>query len=181
LALGEGRFHRATSGDIVIEQDDADTAEKLSVPARDAPDRQYRRAAMGKLLVNLNNALMRWPTAAAAGSSRSGRGGDYFRPMADRPCRADPRPRDSGRSGRYARFSGVDADQLRLHRQFELLAVGASRGRATDSFSAVSASSVRSRCRRGGAVKPPLAQRNHVEPAPCRRARAARQAVGAAP
>jgi len=32
LRLGEGRFHRATSGDIVIEQDDADTAGKLSVP-----------------------------------------------------------------------------------------------------------------------------------------------------
>ena len=32
IALGEGRFHRATSGDIVIEQDDAGTADKLSVP-----------------------------------------------------------------------------------------------------------------------------------------------------
>src|SRR5882757_11548146 len=32
IALGEGRFHRATSGDIVIEQDDFSTAEKLSVP-----------------------------------------------------------------------------------------------------------------------------------------------------
>ena len=32
IALGEGRFHRATSGDIVIEQDEAGTAQKLSVP-----------------------------------------------------------------------------------------------------------------------------------------------------
>ena len=32
IALGEGRFHRATSGDIVIERDEAVTAEKLSVP-----------------------------------------------------------------------------------------------------------------------------------------------------
>jgi 2-dehydropantoate 2-reductase len=31
IELGEGRFHRATSGDIVIERDDADTAGKLSV------------------------------------------------------------------------------------------------------------------------------------------------------
>ena len=29
IALGEGRFHRATSGDIVIEQDDAGTAESF--------------------------------------------------------------------------------------------------------------------------------------------------------
>ena len=32
IALGNGRFHRATSGDIVIEKDDARTAEQLSVP-----------------------------------------------------------------------------------------------------------------------------------------------------
>src|SRR5438105_705741 len=32
ISAGEGRFHRTTSGDIVIEQDDADTAGKLSVP-----------------------------------------------------------------------------------------------------------------------------------------------------
>ena len=58
IALGEGRFHRATSGDIVIEQDDAGTAEKLSVPglkmrATDNID----GVQWGKLLVNLNNAL----------------------------------------------------------------------------------------------------------------------------
>ena len=32
IALGEGRFHRATSGDIVIEQDDHDTAESSRCP-----------------------------------------------------------------------------------------------------------------------------------------------------
>src|ERR1700682_4812672 len=32
IAPGEGRFHRATSGDIVVEQDDAGTAQRLSVP-----------------------------------------------------------------------------------------------------------------------------------------------------
>src|SRR3984957_10535339 len=31
IALGEGRFHRATSGDIVLEQDNAGTADRLSV------------------------------------------------------------------------------------------------------------------------------------------------------
>jgi len=58
ISAGEGRFHRATSGDIVIEQDDADTAGKLSVPglhmrATDNID----GVQWGKLLVNLNNAL----------------------------------------------------------------------------------------------------------------------------
>jgi 2-dehydropantoate 2-reductase len=58
IALGEGRFHRATSGDIVIERDDADTAGKLSVPglkmrATDNID----GVQWGKLRVNLNNAL----------------------------------------------------------------------------------------------------------------------------
>src|SRR6201994_108798 len=32
VAPGEGRVHRATSGDIVVEQDDVDTAAQLSVP-----------------------------------------------------------------------------------------------------------------------------------------------------
>src|ERR1700761_9745630 len=32
VASGAGRFHRATSGDIIIEQDDAGTAQRLSVP-----------------------------------------------------------------------------------------------------------------------------------------------------
>lgn len=58
IASGEGRFHRATSGDIVIEQDAAGTADRLSVPgltmrtARDIAGVQW-----GKLLVNLNNAI----------------------------------------------------------------------------------------------------------------------------
>jgi 2-dehydropantoate 2-reductase len=55
---GGGRFHRATSGDIVIEQDDAGTAAQLSVPGL----RMRARADIvpvqwGKLLLNLNNAL----------------------------------------------------------------------------------------------------------------------------
>jgi 2-dehydropantoate 2-reductase len=58
IALGNGRFHRATSGDIVIEQDEARTAEKLSVQglkmrATDNID----GVQWGKLLLNLNNAL----------------------------------------------------------------------------------------------------------------------------
>jgi 2-dehydropantoate 2-reductase len=58
IASGEGRFHRASSGDIVIEQDEADTAGRLSVPGM-----TVRRSAdiigvqWGKLLVNLNNAI----------------------------------------------------------------------------------------------------------------------------
>ena len=58
IALGEARFHRATSGDIVIEQDDANTANRLSVP--DLKVRASTNIAgvqWGKLLVNLNNAL----------------------------------------------------------------------------------------------------------------------------
>jgi 2-dehydropantoate 2-reductase len=58
VAPGEGRFHRATSGDIVVEQDEAGTADRLSVPgltmrASDNID----GVQWGKLLVNLNNAL----------------------------------------------------------------------------------------------------------------------------
>src|SRR4030081_3032177 len=58
IALGEGRFHRATSGDIVIEQDDAAIADQLSVPGlrmRATPN--IAGVQWGKLLVNLNNAL----------------------------------------------------------------------------------------------------------------------------
>jgi len=58
IALGEGRFHRATSGDIVVEQDDAGTADKLSVPGlKMRPTRDIAGVQWGKLLVNLNNAL----------------------------------------------------------------------------------------------------------------------------
>jgi 2-dehydropantoate 2-reductase len=58
VALGEGRFHRSTSGDIVIEQDDATTADRLSVPGlrmRSSPN--IAGVQWGKFLVNLNNAL----------------------------------------------------------------------------------------------------------------------------
>jgi 2-dehydropantoate 2-reductase len=58
VALGAGRFHRSTSGDIHVEQDAAGTAERLSVP-----DLKMRATGnivgvqWGKLIVNLNNAL----------------------------------------------------------------------------------------------------------------------------
>ena len=57
-ASGDGRFRRATSGDIVIERDAADTAAQLSVPglAIRASD-NIAGVQWGKLLVNLNNAI----------------------------------------------------------------------------------------------------------------------------
>jgi len=58
IALGEGRFHRATSGDIVIEQDEVRTAEKLSVPGlKMRTTDNIEGVQWGKLLLNLNNAL----------------------------------------------------------------------------------------------------------------------------
>ena len=58
IASGEGRFHRATSGDIVIEQDDAGTADRLSVPGLTMrPSDDITGVQWGKLLVNLNNAI----------------------------------------------------------------------------------------------------------------------------
>jgi 2-dehydropantoate 2-reductase len=58
IALGEGRFHRATSGDIVIEQDEAGTSEKLSVPGLTMrATKNIEGVQWGKLLLNLNNAL----------------------------------------------------------------------------------------------------------------------------
>jgi 2-dehydropantoate 2-reductase len=58
IAMGEGRFHRATSGDIVIEQDAAGTAERLSVPGlKMRPTANIAGVQWGKLIVNLNNAL----------------------------------------------------------------------------------------------------------------------------
>jgi 2-dehydropantoate 2-reductase len=58
IAPGDGRFHRATSGDIVIERDSAGTAEELSVPGLKmrATD-NITGVQWGKLLFNLNNAL----------------------------------------------------------------------------------------------------------------------------
>jgi 2-dehydropantoate 2-reductase len=58
IAAGEGRFHRATSGDIVIERDAADTAAQLSVPGLlMRPTGDIAGVQWGKLLVNLNNAV----------------------------------------------------------------------------------------------------------------------------
>jgi 2-dehydropantoate 2-reductase len=58
IALGDGRFHRATSGDIVIETDALGTAERLSVPglAMRSTD-NIVGVQWGKLLINLANAL----------------------------------------------------------------------------------------------------------------------------
>jgi 2-dehydropantoate 2-reductase len=58
IALGQGRFHRATSGDIIIEQDDAGTADLLSVQGlKVRSSTNIAGVQWGKLLVNLNNAL----------------------------------------------------------------------------------------------------------------------------
>ena len=58
IAAGEGRFHRATSGDIVIERNAADTAAQLSVPGLAMrPTDDIAGVQWGKLLVNLNNAI----------------------------------------------------------------------------------------------------------------------------
>ena len=58
IALGNGRFHRATSGDIVIGQDKALPAEKLSVPGlKMRPTENIEGVQWGKLVLNLNNAL----------------------------------------------------------------------------------------------------------------------------
>jgi 2-dehydropantoate 2-reductase len=58
IAAGEGRFHRATSGDIVIERDAADIAAQLSVPGLAMrPTDDIAGVQWGKLLVNLNNAI----------------------------------------------------------------------------------------------------------------------------
>ena len=58
VARGPGHVHRATSGDIVIERDDAGTADKLSVPGLKVRSTDNIAGVQwGKLLVNLNNAL----------------------------------------------------------------------------------------------------------------------------
>lgn len=58
LALGDGHFHRATSGEILLEKDDAGTAAELRQPelAFRAVD-NITGVQWGKLLINLNNAL----------------------------------------------------------------------------------------------------------------------------
>jgi 2-dehydropantoate 2-reductase len=58
IPAGAGRFHRSTSGDIVIEQDAAGTAAQLSVPGlKMRATSDIAGVQWGKLLVNLNNAL----------------------------------------------------------------------------------------------------------------------------
>jgi 2-dehydropantoate 2-reductase len=58
IAMGQGRFHRATSGDIVIEDDEGGTAERLSVEGLSMrATGNIAGVQWGKLLVNLNNAL----------------------------------------------------------------------------------------------------------------------------
>jgi 2-dehydropantoate 2-reductase len=58
VALGDGRYHRATSGDIAIEQDEPKTAALLSVPGLTMRSTSNIVGVQwGKLLVNLNNAL----------------------------------------------------------------------------------------------------------------------------
>jgi 2-dehydropantoate 2-reductase len=58
IAPGEGRFHRATSGDIIVEADAAGTAAALSVPGLAMrPTGNIAGVQWGKLLVNLNNAI----------------------------------------------------------------------------------------------------------------------------
>jgi 2-dehydropantoate 2-reductase len=58
IALGDGRFHRATSGDIVLEQDEAGTADQLSAPGlKMRATADIAGVQWGKLLFNLNNAL----------------------------------------------------------------------------------------------------------------------------
>ena len=58
IALGPGHFHRATSGDILIDKNATDTAGQISVPdlAVKAVDNMIG-VQWGKLLLNLNNAL----------------------------------------------------------------------------------------------------------------------------
>jgi 2-dehydropantoate 2-reductase len=58
VSAGAGRFHRSTSGDIVIERDEAGTAAQLSVPGLTMRSTENIAGVQwGKLLLNLNNAL----------------------------------------------------------------------------------------------------------------------------
>jgi 2-dehydropantoate 2-reductase len=58
IAMGEGRFHRATSGDIHIGEDAENTAGKLSVAGLTMrASRDITGVQWGKLIINLNNAL----------------------------------------------------------------------------------------------------------------------------
>lgn len=56
--LGEGRFHRGTSGNLIIEEGRLEVAGALSVPHLTVETADDMRAVLwGKLLLNLNNAL----------------------------------------------------------------------------------------------------------------------------
>jgi 2-dehydropantoate 2-reductase len=58
IAMGDGRFHRSTSGDIRVEADEANTALALSVPGLTMrASRDITGVQWGKLIINLNNAL----------------------------------------------------------------------------------------------------------------------------
>ena len=58
VALGAGRFHRGTDGEIVIDAKAAELAAALSTPRMAiATHADMRAVAWGKLLLNLNNAL----------------------------------------------------------------------------------------------------------------------------
>ena len=58
VALGEGRFHRGTDGDIVVDAASGSLADALSTPRmRVRAHADMKAVAWGKLLLNLNNAL----------------------------------------------------------------------------------------------------------------------------
>jgi 2-dehydropantoate 2-reductase len=58
VAMGEGRYHRATSGEIVLEQDAAGTAARLDAPGLTVTaSHNITGVQWGKLLLNLNNAI----------------------------------------------------------------------------------------------------------------------------
>ena len=58
IAMGEGRFHRSTSGDIHVGEDADNTAAALSVPGLAIrASRDITGVQWGKLIINLNNAL----------------------------------------------------------------------------------------------------------------------------
>ncbi|MFK4695604.1 2-dehydropantoate 2-reductase [Bradyrhizobium diazoefficiens] len=58
IAMGEGRFHRSTSGDIHVGEDAENTAAALSVPGLSMrASRDITGVQWGKLIINLNNAL----------------------------------------------------------------------------------------------------------------------------
>ncbi|MGX1168058.1 2-dehydropantoate 2-reductase [Bradyrhizobium sp. USDA 372] len=58
IAMGDGRFHRSTSGDIHVGEDPENTAAALSVSGLSVrASRDITGVQWGKLIINLNNAL----------------------------------------------------------------------------------------------------------------------------